>query len=334
MKKITKIMIFSVIIITFIGIITAIRISGRLPKNPEGTIGNTPTNLMNGGRFAENNGYVYFSNPADNNRLYRMTTEGKEITRLSDDCVSHINVCDNFIFYIRNNFSPSVAGSVFHGQMYGIVRSSLDGKKTTTLSSDIVKSLLLYDNSLIYLSYKKPNIYTSYMSIDKSEQGTYTNIEIPIYSYCDGQVFYSGSNKEHGIFSFDLNTCSSGLVLAGNTYKACKIDNNLYYIDLADRYTLTKYDTLTGTSLKLADHVINYNVYDNTIFYQVEDGNHHAIYRMRADGSEQSFIMDGDYDSISCTSNYTYITKYNQPQIYRTPTNDVGLVEYMLYTEE
>lgn len=306
--------------------------STRVKYNAEGYIGNTSGNLINKGLFAEHNGKIYFANPYDNNQLYSMNSDCTDIKRLSDDSVSYINVTDNYIFYVRNNFDPDNAGMVFRGQLYGIIRCKLNGQRGTALTADVITSMSLVGNRVYYNSYDDGKIHTMYTTIDKKETATIKNTPTALYSVADNRLYYSGTDSDHNIHSLDLSSGQADTLIEGNTYLASMDDNIIYYLDMANNYALTAYDTLTGaTNVLYDDRCINYNIYDDVIFFQTEDGSN-ALHRMNIDGSNDTIIMTGNFDSISCTSQYTFFTVYGQNMLYRVPTHGGTSVELFTYT--
>ena len=136
--------------------------STKVKYNAEGYIGNTSGNLINKGLFAEHNGKIYFSNPYDGDKLYSMNSDCTNIKKLSDDSVSYINVTDNYIFYVRNNFDKDNAGMIFRGQLYGVIRSKLNGKNAKALTVDVISTMALIGNRVYYGSYDNGKIQTMY----------------------------------------------------------------------------------------------------------------------------------------------------------------------------
>lgn len=334
MKILSKIITGVVIAAAIAAIGIGSYMSTRIKYNDEGCLGNTAGNLMNKGLFAEHNGKIYFSNPYDGDQLYSMNSDCTDIKKLSDDSVSYINVTDNYIFYVRNNFDPDNAGMIFRGQLYGIIRSKLNGKNGKALTIDVVPSMVLIGNRVYYGSYDNGRIQTMYTSIDKKETSTIKNTQIPLYSIAGSKVYYSGTDGDHDIHSLDLSSGLSETLLEGNTYLASMDDDILYYLDMSNNYALTAYDTLTDVTKVLYDgKCINYNIYDDVIFFQTEDGNN-ALHRMKLDGSGDTIIAAGNCDSISCTSQYTFFTFYGQNILYRVPTHDGTDVEVFTYVPE
>lgn len=334
MKKLPGIITCIVIIAAIAGISFGSYMSSKIKYNEDGYIGNTSGNLMNKGLFAEHNGKIYFANPYDGDQLYSMNSDCTKIKKLSTDSVSYINVTDNYIFYVRNNFDPDNAGMLFRGQLYGVIRSKLNGKNGKALTTDVIASMALIGNRVYYGSYDNGKIQTMYTSIDKKETKTIKSTQIPLYSIAANSAYYSGTTNEHNIHSFDLSSGLDSTLIEGNTYLASMDDDILYYLDMSNNYALTTYDTLTGvTKVLYDDKCINYNIYDDVIFFQTEDGSN-ALHRMKLDGTGDTIIADGNVDSISCTSQYTFFTFYGQNTLYRVPTHDGTTVEVFTYTPE
>ena len=167
MKKASRIITIIVIAAVIVGIGVASYMSSKVKYNDDSYLGNTSGNLMNKGLFAEHNGKIYFSNPYDGDKLYSMNSDCTNIKKLSDDSVSYINVTDNYIFYVRNNFDKDNAGMIFRGQLYGVIRSKLNGKNAKALTVDVISTMALIGNRVYYGSYDNGKIQTMYTTIDR-----------------------------------------------------------------------------------------------------------------------------------------------------------------------
>ena len=64
--------------------------------NEPGTNGNTIGNLYGSGLFCENNGVVYFANPNDFGRIYKMNPDESNIEIVANDCVNSMVLCHRF----------------------------------------------------------------------------------------------------------------------------------------------------------------------------------------------------------------------------------------------
>lgn len=323
MKKKENIILVCVLvaIVLIIGISSAVsKYMSRIKPNPDGMTGNTPGNLMNEGLFAEHNGLIYFANPNLGGSLCSMKPDLSDVKVLTDDHCTYINVCDNYAFYIKYNYSEDKKGTIFRGQLYGIVRATLDGKVQKLVSQNIAKEMCMYGNTLIYDHFSTKVMETYYASIDGSSDELAFDSEISLAGLYGGNIFYSGTGKDHNVYTYNIATKTSSKYLEGNTYKACMIDGNLFYIDMNNGYALTKRSAATGETTVVSDkRVINYNVYGNKVFYSHE-GSTPELRRCNIDGSNDELIVTGNVEHINCTSQYTFYNLYGSELMYYVPT--------------
>lgn len=93
------------------------------------TTGNTAGNLLNGGKFCEADGRIYYADPYDNDSLYVTDDKLQKSTKLHGDTVSYLNVAGDYIFYTRRNDRKSVTGgNVLALSKTGLFRLTTDGK--------------------------------------------------------------------------------------------------------------------------------------------------------------------------------------------------------------
>ena len=152
MKKIITIIVSIVAVIALAGGLTFSYFSTRFKYNSKTAVGNTAGNLNNKGRFCEYDGKIYFANPYDDGRLYVMDSDCSNARALNTDSVYYINVCGNYIYYVRNNLSSAKENS-FTGQMFGVYRTDLDGQNADTITTTKSGIATLYGNDIFYQYY-------------------------------------------------------------------------------------------------------------------------------------------------------------------------------------
>ncbi|MCM1308425.1 MAG: DUF5050 domain-containing protein [Butyrivibrio sp.] len=296
-------------------------ISNRIPSNPSDLIGNTAGNLNSGGLFCETGGTVFFANPYDSNRLYSMTPDCADIRCISEDSVSYINAAGKYIYYIRDNGSFADDSAIFKGDMYGLARCKLDGSSLHTLVSGYCTDLAVSGDTLVYKTNRNSKTVTCTVDIRGGESSVINEYNISHASVFNGSLFYSDGASSHSIYNMDISDGLSSLYMTGNTYMANYVDNNLYYIDLDNNYALTKVDLSTNIRTVISnDRCVLYNVYNGIIYYQAENSGNHALYRIKADGSDRTEIISGDIATISCTSKFTFFQMHDSTTLYRVPT--------------
>ncbi len=324
MKRFIKFVPLLAIILIIVSVFVFNHNASKMKYNPEGLQGNTSGNLLNGGLFAENNGIIYFANPYDGNALYSMKSDCSDVKKIADDNVSYLNVCDNYIFYAREDASSSGVAAIFQSLSSGIIRRTINGKNYETLEPGIITEMVLYGNNLIYKT-NEAGIY--YKPIDGKAGARATALNFSVSGLADGTIYYSNDVSNHNIYAFDCTSKSVTEYLTGNTYLASVSSGCLYYIDLSNNYALTKYDMVSKeTTVLYSGRCINYNVYDTVIFYQTE-GDEYSLRRMNTDGSNDTLIASGSVEHISCTSQYTFFNFFNQNMLYRVPTYSGSQVE-------
>lgn len=332
MKKTIKYILPIIILILIGGLGLLSYLSNRIPVNPEDASGNTVGNLQNGGLFCEINQKIYFANPYDHNRLYVMNSDCSNPKRLSKDTISYLNAYGKFLFYVKNNSETSdQVTSIFRSEIYGIVRATLNFSKKDTIVAGYCSDLVLSGNTLLFDANDNSKVVMKTVNLKGSQETILSEVNFSNANTLNQTLYYSNTVDNHNLYSMSIDSGSKSLYMEGNTYMPSIVNNILYYIDLDNSYALTKVDLSNNEKTVISkDHCIFYNVYQDVIFYQME-GNQatdtHGIYRIQLDGSNPTQIAQGDYTSVHCTSQYTFIQKIDETSVYRVPTSGSGSIE-------
>lgn len=324
MAKSSKHIVFFATVFLLIALIIVYAIvHGKRSAVPEGTIGNTPGNLNNHGRFVESDGMVYFSNPYDNNTLYCMKSNGTDIKKLNDMSVEFLNAGGKYLFfYGEPNSSTSGIGSVVSKP--GMYRIEKDGNHLSALSKDISRDMVLYGNNIYYQHYTY-TAGTTFAKMDISKHESTELLPYMINPSCmyNGSIYYNGMYNDHYLYKYDTATETETVVWEGDIWNPIYDGNFVYYMDIQNDYRLCRYSISSNTVEILNNERTDFfNVYGNYIFYQVSDPESPALKRMNIDGTNQQTVMTGIFKNINCTSTYTYFqdTLADLP-LYRVPTS-------------
>ncbi|MGN0316910.1 MAG: DUF5050 domain-containing protein [Lachnospira sp.] len=324
-----KIIITLSVIIAILAISTGIFFYIKANKtvyNAETATGNTAGNLSNGGLFCEYEDKIYFANPYDSNRLYVMNSDCTDARKLNDDTVASINVCGKYIYYVKNNFTEDVIEKLFHGELYGVYRCDLEGRNKKELYGDLCGIISLYGNTLYYQHHDDKTALSLYkVQIDGKDNTKLYDISYSPASVLNGKIYFSDTSNRNNISYLD--TANDGIVnyYNANSYLVSAVNGYIYYIDLSKGYSLVRLNMSTKTLELLYDaedgKVINYNVYGNKIFFQVENGDGTGLYRMNDNGTQIELLATGNITNIHCTSQYTFFQYCDEPEtLYRVPT--------------
>ena len=342
-KKIIGIVVVCVLLALFIGLIVYKTLGNRLRYNKEGDVGNTTGNLHNGGEFCEYKGYVYFSNRADANSLYRMKDDGTKIEKLHPDSVSYIQVINDYIYYIRDN--ETSADVVLRGQPNGIFRLEIGEDKAEQVYNGVVLSMRMLGNYIYFQSYIDKNedkVQLKKIKIDGTGLETLSDEDYEPICVNGTDIYFTEIRNSHNLMRLDTNDDRIITASEGNYYKPTFTSGAMYYIDLANGMKLTKVNLSNNQSVVLDEgKCINYNVSEenNVIYYQLENEDAHALCRMTLNGDNKVVVTEGDCMNIHITKNYTYFYKItgvsvDDVTLYRAKTNGASIQEVNFSKED
>lgn len=297
----------------------------HISANPAGTEGNTAGNLYNNGLFCETETKIYFSNSYDNGALYSMNPDGSNIKKLHEGNTQFINAGGDFLYFYQGQSADGGAGLGYIRGVTGLYRIRTNGCKVTGLSRDAVGCVKLIDNTIFYLhNTKKDGTSLHRIATNKTDDEIVINQSIsPAASY-NGKIYYGGEQKDHNLYSIDLNTYNSSIELNANLCYPIVENGYLYYMDIENNYRLCRIElsnVAAGAQVLTNDRIDTYNVYKNVIFYQRNSQTEPALIRMNVDGSNPEIVAEGNHSNINCTSGYTYFTTFGEDvPIYKTST--------------
>lgn len=307
-KKVIKTVVLVVVLLLIvIGLVLAI-INGRFRYNEEGATGNTTGNIYNSGLFCEYKGYVYFANPADDNSLYRMKSDGTELEKLHSDSVSYIQVINDYIYYVRLN--ETSADVVLRGQPYGIFRLEIGDDRAESVYNGLVKSMCLCGNYIYFQAYDDENfIQLKRVKVDGEDLKTLTDKDYAPLAVWKNSIYFPEVQDNHYLKRLETDTERITTATEGNFYMPTFIEGFMYYIDLDNDMKLTRISLSTNETEVLDDgRCINYNLSEENgvIYYQLENEDDHKLCRMQLNGQGKITVIEGDCSNIHVTKNYTY----------------------------
>lgn len=123
----------------------------------EGKAGFEPGNILNQGIAAGSGEWVYYSDIATENQLFRMKADGSEKSRVSEDSVKYINVLGNIIYYVNLTDGEKI---------YSI---KYDGSEKTKITDNASEEMYVYGDRIIYVNKSDcENIYS--MAVNGSDK--------------------------------------------------------------------------------------------------------------------------------------------------------------------
>lgn len=323
MKKFISILITVLVLLALIGGVAAYIILNRPQRIPPDAVGNTSGNLNNHGLFCESDGYVYFSNPYDSRKLYRMTLDGSDLECICDVAVSFINVYGNEVYFYQE---PGGGSQMYGlGGMYGVCKTNTTGTKgLDSLDKTVLNSLVLVGEDLYYQHYDAAEGLTLYKTDRDGKEKTKIS-DKEVFTACPYQGAFLCYNTDNMYYLSAFNPKTDSMLLLGDirAYNIIKEGDYIYFMNIDDDYKIYRCDSAGQNPEKLTDYRVDlFNVYGNNIFFQKNSEDAPAIMKMDTNGGNEIEIMPGNFTDINCTSTYTYFYGFGESApLYRVPTN-------------
>ena len=315
MSKIQKTaIVITACFLTVVLLFLVLLLRGRIPSNPEGTVGNTAGNIYNGGLFCEYNGTVYFSNASQGGALYAMDSDETNIRRLNELNVRNILAGGDYLYFFQTGSSTHTG----FGQLRGIKsfdRCRTNGKNITALTKSTVLSAQLVDDYLYYLTPSSAGSSLYKMKTDKSGQTLVT--DQPINPACarDGRIYYNGVAQDHSLYSLNTKNDAVSEIWQGNLWYPVIEGEYVYYLDVENNYRICRYSLVRQEiEILTKDRVDCFNVGYGYIYYQTA-GKNPNLKCMHTDGSNSYVLAEGVFTNINMTSNYVYFQSFTNQNI-------------------
>lgn len=271
-------------------------------------------NLSNGGYLTNYKGYIYYSNPNDDNKVYKMVLGIEEGVKLSDDTASAINIVNNTIFYINSSDNNSV---------YSM---KLDGSQRTKLTDVNVSSTLLVNNDTIYYAdnySSNPGMYkmnTNGTNKTKLCDGMIDNLVME-----DGYLYFNiMENSSYKMYTMKLDG-SVKTKINNDTASMFNVENGwIYYVNASDRYRAYKVKA-DGTNRAMIEdvQVQALNVFEGWIYYIRSSDL--KLYKISVDGLYKIKLSDISVSNIAVIGDYVfYRTPYLNQKIYAIKVDGSG----------
>lgn len=326
--------------------------------------GNTSSNLTNFGLAVESNGWIYYTNQSDYQRIYKMKIGDTKGQKLSDDpYASHLNVIGDWIYYADSEG--------------GLCRMKTDGSELSLLTdypvnfiqatSDYIYFLTSYKGSTGYqlreLHRIKPDgssdeILYSYLSSDWDysiidndiyflywnsstqsnilKKGSYNNILNNVDKFLiSGNHIYYINHEDKCIYKADMDG-KNIVKVTNDTAKSLNVANGwIYYANTSDNSKLYKITIDGKDKSKVADFKIDsaINIAGGKIFY-IETNRKYETYIMNKDGTAKTKSLIGKSASFASEANEYYYVNMEDSFIYRTDSNGNNIINLNHITKQ
>ena len=174
--------------------------------NDSGTNGNTIGNLYGNGLFCETDGVVYFANPNDFDRLYKMNPDETDIEIVANDSVYFINADPHYLYYSRNGNRDYSQMSFLNVNVESLCRMTKRNGKILILDDANCNALSLAGNRVVYYHYDSEDATSVYIvNIDGTDRKQLSKSSIDPRCMVGEKLYYLCSSDGSDFLNLYIN---------------------------------------------------------------------------------------------------------------------------------
>lgn len=280
--------------------------------------GNSFQNISEGGHVVFNDGWIYYTNPEDDYKIYRAKEDFSDKQRLTDEGAFYLNLIDNYLYFAHSKGDRYLCRIQLDGSDFSVVNAvpTYEPKLVGDwiYYNDISDDYALYrvktdgsDNMLVlpykayYCCYTDDSIFSLNVddeyrmykaALDGSGNELFYSEKCECMDYKDGTIYFT-LRSEGGIYSFDASDSSRNI----NTI--CQLHNTsinvydgwIYFSNLGDNDKLYKIK-IDGSSLtKLSGRPCRFiNVEHDRVYYRSIADDNNVNYSVSITGNDEYMV--------------------------------------------
>jgi hypothetical protein len=259
--------------------------------DPTNKYGNMSGNVANGGYVSSQGNWVYYANPYDGMKLYKIRKDGTMKTKLCDDRVSNINVMGHVAYYVNKSSK---------GTLYWI--NTQDKRKGCLNDVDQnIDNLFGYGTWLYYLTGDR-SIYL--IAINGNNRGKLSDVkEVNRFTLADDWIYFRNAS---GLSKMRKNggTDKKSITLAPWSYPVW--DQNSVYFIMGGSLDFFRY---VNNDLKHYRNILAekpFNVAKDWIYYRSRKDPHY-LRKIHVSGTlDQVLVERSDVKAIFVAGDWLY----------------------------
>ncbi|MDD6203807.1 MAG: DUF5050 domain-containing protein [Firmicutes bacterium] len=244
------------------------------------------------GLAARENGYIYYLNPKDGNRVYRMKNDGTEQEKVTADRAKFLTVCEGWLYY-----SSPGAGLYFY-------RCRIDGTDRTLIYKTSMSNFTIVGDT-IYLETVTSSQRLHAIKTDGTGYVRISDQKVMSPFYYKGLLYTCAVRKDMQVYTTAPDAEAEG----GYSYNALSdmraanlivADGYIYFANYRDSNKLYRANLDGSDPVMLADITVSNINYYNGYLYFANVQEYSKIYSCRVDGSDMAQMLDRSYCNDLC----------------------------------
>ncbi|NFB58150.1 DUF5050 domain-containing protein [Clostridium botulinum] len=264
-----------------------LRVNGEIPYG----MGNSSSNILNGGFIIKDSEYIYYINKeSGNGRIYRNKINGAEDKLLSSNAAEFLNIYGEYIYYVSN------------GNIYRIRK---DGSEEKLIKEASASYMTVCNDFIYYFDKSKTGIYkvkidsTSYSSVVSGGKW-----RLDSQFVISGEwIYYTNYEDKSSIYKIKIDGTGKEKLNNIPCSQMSVIGSSIYYVSNGNLYKIS----IDGSnnSLVYSGNIANINVYSNNIYY-IDNNDNETLYKMNLDGSYRVKLTKKSVKYISILEGEVY----------------------------
>ncbi|HCL02432.1 MAG TPA: hypothetical protein DHW61_08455 [Lachnoclostridium phytofermentans] len=272
-------------------------------ENTKNRIGNTFSNITNGGYVTEQSDYMYYCNQnEDKPIIFREKLDGTDKIALVNFHGSSLNVVGDYLYYVNNSDNNK------------IYQTKIDGSNTVVISTDTYAYLQVYNNELYARQSGTKNALVK-MDLEGNDERILSNELIDLFTICDDIIvcITTSKNVNYGGRKILLYNLDGTLIkdLQITTYNILGIvDDDLYYIDMEDEVCKKiNVDTEVKVTISGKNKIQSINIKDNILYLSNYSDSKIYTYDLNTNLFEP-FVVNGNTTRLNIVGEWLYFWEY------------------------
>lgn len=224
--------------------------------------------------------WVYYCNLEDWNCVYKVRTDGTNMTKINSESSMDLNVIGEWIYYAQGKVNYP-----FYGNLY---KMKTDGSNRTKINNDASECINVVGSWIYYLNVDDEHrIYK--IRTDGTDRTKINDEESAFINVVDDWIYYANYSDEGRLYKIKTDGTSNTEITDDRTWCINVIDDWIYYANASDDNNLYKIKTDGTSMMKMNDDDSQYIcIVGEWIYYYNSDG---KALRMKTDGTQRGFTL-------------------------------------------
>lgn len=296
--------------------------NGTLPSI-ELMAGNLNRNLSNWGIYAENDGWIWFSDTSKGYQLSRMKLDGSELQSYDAAPVKDLNIVGNQIYFLQNAKEQKEGedfANLYRMDITGIVKTEVAQIKPGFLTGCLVAG------DWIFFANAEDDHSLYRIKTDGSDLKKLNDIQTWRLNLDDGWIFYLAETlSDNGSQIFQIHKIrpdgTEDIVLVENVGAVMLADSGwLYYTDQEGHLCRIKYDK-SGYAKLTQETISSLNLDQNSLYYVLSETQ--MLMTSQLDGTNQKQLLDFPSSGVQIAGGWLYY-RNQTGRVYRMKPDGSG----------